>query len=102
MQIMKKTIGQLFLIAVLLWGCARGINPNDTAKVEAAFSKYEDSDGKTIFREKCAKCHGYRVPETKTADKWPKTIDKMAPKAKLTADQKAAVLAFVTKHAKVS
>lgn len=101
MQIMK-TLGQLFLIAVVLWGCAKGINPNDTAKVEAAFSKYEASEGKSVFREKCAKCHGYRIPETHTAEQWPKIIDRMAKKAKLTEDQKSDVLAFVTKHAKAS
>lgn len=90
------------LIAIVLWGCARGLNPSDTAAVDAAFSKYENSEGKTIFREKCAKCHGYRLPETRTAEKWPHVIDEMAPKAKLNEEQKAAVLAFVTKYAKAS
>lgn len=101
MQIMK-TLVSVFLMATLLWACSPGLNPNNTAKVEEAFAKYDDSQGKTVFRDKCAKCHGYRLPETRTAEKWPKTIDKMAPKAKLTADEKAAVLAFVTKHAKTS
>ncbi|WP_341834409.1 hypothetical protein WJU16_15575 [Chitinophaga pollutisoli] len=98
---MKKLI-QLSFLAVVLWGCAGGINPKNTAKVEAAFAKYEDSDGKAIFREKCAKCHHYKLPETKTAEKWPGIMDRMARKAKLNDDQKAAVVAFVTKHAKAS
>lgn len=101
MQIMKTLI-PVFLIAITLWACSPGLNPNNTAKVEEAFSKYDDSDGKSVFKEKCAKCHGYRLPETRTAEKWPKTMDRMAPKAKLTDDQKAAVLAFVTKYAKTS
>ncbi|RPE14008.1 hypothetical protein EGT74_11000 [Chitinophaga lutea] len=101
MQIMK-TLVSVFLMATLLWACSPGLNPENTAKVEEAFAKYEDSPGKTVFRDKCAKCHGYRLPETRLAEKWPKTIDKMAPKAKLTDDQKAAVLAFVTKYAKAS
>ncbi len=101
MQIMKTLI-QLSLIAVVLWGCAGGLNPKNTEKVEAAFAKYEDSDGKAIFREKCAKCHNYKLPETKTAEKWPGIMDRMARKAKLNDDQKAAVVAFVTKHAKAS
>lgn len=101
MQIMKTLI-QFCLIAVVLYGCAGGLNPKDTAAVEAAFSKYEESDGKAIFKEKCAKCHGYRLPETRTTEKWPGIIDRMARKAKLTEDQKAAVLAFVTKHGKTS
>ncbi len=101
MQIMKTLI-QCSLIAIVLWGCAGGLNPKNTEKVNAAFAKYEDSDGKAIFREKCAKCHGYKLPETKTAEKWPGIIDRMAKKAKLTDDQKSDVLAFVTKHAKAS
>lgn len=97
-----KTLVSVFLMAILLWACSPGLNPKDTAKVEEAFAKYEDSPGKTVFREKCAKCHGYRLPETRTTQKWPNVIDRMAPKAKLNADEKAAVLAFVTKHAKAS
>ncbi|MGX5818532.1 c-type cytochrome [Chitinophaga lutea] len=98
---MKKLI-QFMFIAVVLWSCSPGLSPKNTAKVEAAFSKYDDSEGKTLFKEKCARCHGYRLPETRTADKWPGIIDKMAPKAKLTSEQKEAVLAFVTKYAKAS
>lgn len=101
MQIMKTLI-QLCLIAMMLYGCSAGLNPKDTAAVEAAFSKYEDSNGKAIFKEKCARCHRYRLPETRTAEKWPGIIDRMAKKAKLNEDQKAAVLAFVTEHAKAS
>lgn len=97
-----KTLGSMLLVAIVLVGCAKGLNPNDTEKVEAAFSKYESSEGKTIFREKCAKCHGYRLPETRTAERWPGIIDRMAKKAKLTDDQKQSVLAFVTKQAKAS
>lgn len=92
----------MFVLAIVLVACSPGLNPNNTEKVEAAFSKYESSEGKTIFREKCAKCHGYRLPETRMADRWPGIIDRMAKKAKLTDDQKQAVLAFVTKHAKAS
>ncbi|QEH40524.1 hypothetical protein FW415_06410 [Chitinophaga sp. XS-30] len=101
MQIMK-TLGLIMLVAIVLAGCAMGLNPKNTAKVEAAFAKYEESEGKSVFREKCAKCHGYMLPETRTAEKWPNILDRMAKKAKLTDDQKSAVLAFVTAHAKAS
>jgi cytochrome c2 len=97
-----KLLGQIMLVAIVLVGCAKGLSPEDTAKVDAAFAKYDDSEGKSVFREKCAKCHSYKLPETRTAEKWPGIMDRMARKAKLTADQKDAVLAFVTKHAKAS
>lgn len=94
-----KTLGSLMLLAILVWGCSKSTSP---AATEAAFSKYEDSEGKSVFREKCGKCHRYKLPETHTASSWPGIVDKMARKAKLSDDQKAAVLAFVTKHAKAS
>ena len=57
--------------------------PEDTAKVDAAFAKYDDSEGKSLFREKCAKCHAYKLPETRTAEKWPGIVDRMAKKSKI-------------------
>lgn len=86
-------------ISLVLWGCARKTAPT-AAETAAKFSHYSDSEGKTIFMEKCGRCHKYRLPETRTADKWTKVIDKMAPKAKLNDDQKEAVLAFVQQYAK--
>lgn len=97
-----KTLGQMLVLAVVLVACSPGLSPKNTEKVEAAFAKYDESNGKSIFKEKCAKCHGYKLPETRTAEKWPGVIDRMAKKAKLTGDQKEAVLAFVTKYAKGS
>lgn len=97
-----KTLVTLLLLAAVLWGCSPGISPTDTAKVQAAFAKYPDAEGKTLFLEKCGKCHKYRVPEMRTAEQWPGIIDKMAPKAKLTDAQKTAVLEFVKANAKQS
>ncbi|WP_143304530.1 cytochrome c [Chitinophaga vietnamensis] len=98
-----KTLLQLMLIAILLWSCSKGTAPTESAAaVEATFAKYPDSPGKTIYRENCNKCHRYRLPETRTADKWPGIIDKMARKAKLTDEQKAAVLEFVKSNAKAA
>lgn len=95
-----KTLLRLLLLAVVLYGCSKGIAPSDTAKVQATFAKYPDSEGKQIFLDKCGKCHKYRIPEYYTAEKWPGIIDVMARKAKLNDGQKAAVLDFVKKHAK--
>ncbi|MBV7531686.1 cytochrome c [Chitinophaga sp. sic0106] len=98
-----KTLLQLSAIAVLLWGCSKGTaSPDKAAATEAAFAKYPESDGKMVYRQNCNKCHGYKWPETRTAEKWPGVIDRMARKAKLTDDQKAAVLDFVKTNAKAS
>ncbi|ASZ09938.1 hypothetical protein KTO58_26220 [Chitinophaga pendula] len=99
---MKKTVGQLLLLAVILWGCSKGISPTDTAKVKEAFAKYPDGEGKSLFLEKCGKCHKYQLPEFRTADKWTGIMERMAKKAKLTDTQKAAVTEFVKSNAKAS
>src|SRR4051812_30852492 len=97
---MKRTAGYLLLMSVMLWGCMKGIAPTDTAKVNEVMAKYPDSPGKTIYLSHCAKCHKYQLPEFHTTDQWVGIINKMAPKAKLDTDQKAAVLAFVQQSAK--
>ncbi|RAJ75195.1 entry exclusion lipoprotein TrbK [Chitinophaga dinghuensis] len=98
-----KTLLQFAVIAVLLWGCSKSTVPTDTAaKTEAAFAKYPDSPGKEVYRENCNRCHAYKWPETRSVDKWPSIIDRMAKKARLSEDQKAAVLDFVKTNAKAS
>jgi cytochrome c5 len=98
-----KTLLQFAVIAVVLWGCSKGTaSPDAAAKAEAAFAKYPDAPGKTVYRENCNRCHNYKWPETRTAEKWPGIIDRMARKAKLTDDQKAQVLDFVKANAKAS
>ncbi|MBV8255182.1 MAG: cytochrome c [Chitinophaga sp.] len=98
-----KTLLQLAVIAVLLWGCSKGTVPTESAAAtEAAFARYPDSPGKAIYRQNCNRCHAYKWPESRTVEKWPGIIDKMARKAKLSDDQKAAVLDFVRTNAKAS
>jgi cytochrome c5 len=58
------------------------------------------TSGKTLFNDKCGKCHAYKKPELYVADKWVGIMNKMAPKARLTDDQKKDVLAYVQYHAK--
>ncbi|RAJ04115.1 hypothetical protein LX64_02993 [Chitinophaga skermanii] len=91
-----KTLGLLAVMALLIYSCS----PKSGASSSEKFAKYADSEGKTLFMDKCGRCHGYKLPETRSADKWVKVIDRMAPKARLNADQKAAVLTFVQQYAK--
>ncbi|PUZ28934.1 hypothetical protein DCC81_05525 [Chitinophaga parva] len=97
---MKKIAGSLLLLTFALGACMKGISPTDTAKVDAAMAKYPDTPGKPIYVSHCAHCHKYQLPEYHTADQWVGIINKMAVKAKLSDDQKSAVLAFVQANAK--
>jgi cytochrome c5 len=51
--------------------------------------------GRDLFVARCNSCHGYPDLSAIGDDRWPRVLDKMAPKAGLTADQKAEVLHFV-------
>jgi len=52
--------------------------------------------GQQIFAGNCGKCHKLYKKEEFAADRWTKILDKMAPKAKLTEEQKSLVLAYLT------
>lgn len=56
--------------------------------------------GKLTFEGKCGRCHGLKNTTDYTADRWVKLVDWMAPKARLTDDEKKNVLAYVQANAK--
>lgn len=45
--------------------------------------------GHELYTTKCAKCHDAKNPVKFSAEEWPKILSKMAPKAKLTEEEKA-------------
>lgn len=53
-----------------------------------------------VYEGNCAKCHALKNPETYTAERWVGILNWMAPKAKLSDEQKAQVLTYVQHNAK--
>jgi len=58
----------------------------------------ELQQGKEIFSAKCGRCHKLPKPEKHQPEEWTKILEKMAPKAKLTADQKALVFKYISNY----
>jgi mono/diheme cytochrome c family protein len=56
--------------------------------------------GQTTYNTKCGKCHGLKVVNDYTADRWISIMQVMAPKAHLTDAEKDNVLAYVKVNAK--
>ena len=56
--------------------------------------------GKEVYSVKCSKCHEAHEPKEFNEAKWVKLIDWMGPRAKLEANDKEAVLAYVKANAK--
>ena len=60
------------------------------------------AEGKAIYTAKCGRCHGLKNPGDWTVSEWVPIMDRMAPKANLTAAEKASVTAYVNFYAKGS
>jgi hypothetical protein len=51
--------------------------------------------GHSIYTGACTNCHGKKNIQTRSEEEWVKIIDRMAPKANLTAEQKDQVWKYV-------
>jgi cytochrome c5 len=111
---MKKAI-LLSVMALTLVYCKTKKNTETTAKAETktetkAGAKTELSvaqkrwpgtttedlaQGKQINDTKCTTCHGAKRIETRSEENWKHMIDVMAPKAKLTADEKDKLTRYI-------
>jgi len=52
-------------------------------------------EGHDLFQHRCAICHKLPVVAAHTAEKWPRIVEKMGPKAKLDSAQTRKLLAWV-------
>jgi cytochrome c5 len=58
----------------------------------------ELQQGHDLFQTKCGKCHKLPQPGKHAKDDWTKILVKMAPKAKLTAEQSDLVYKYVVNN----
>lgn len=80
---MKKIIFTGCTVAIFLVSCTRS-----TAVTGPKYTSSEKLEqGKTIFDNSCNKCHALPEPSKHTDAEWINTLSRMAPRAKLTADQ---------------
>lgn len=92
----KKIVVTAFAVVALI-ACTKSLyepNARNTAK-NADIVQLQQ--GRELYLNKCGKCHELFSPNKYNKTNWTKWVDRMAPKAKLTADEKAKVLAYVTK-----
>ncbi len=53
------------------------------------------NDGFAVYNGPCTNCHGKKNIFSRTEAEWQKAIDRMAPKAKITEEQKDALTKYV-------
>jgi mono/diheme cytochrome c family protein len=56
-------------------------------------------DAARLYRAKCSSCHRPYEPGSRTASEWMAALDKMAPRARLAPEQRAALGEWLRAHA---
>lgn len=103
---MKKYIYSLSLLGVIIYSCKTQQAAPATVSTEASapmanLTKEEMlKKGEDLFTLKCGRCHGLPLPSEITVADWQPIMKRMAPKAKLNADETNWVLAYVNANAK--
>ncbi len=105
---MKKITFVIFLI-VLAIACQRKSvpviterksEPENTKTLPASTTIAPDTlIGKTVFVNRCGKCHGLPDPNQFTAKRWDAILLSMMPKARLNNEQEIHVTAYVMTNA---
>lgn len=104
---MNKIITCIGLVAFtsLMYSCtpkaAKSVSStstNSTAAYTSFVSNYNAQaleNGKTLYQDNCGKCHKFKDETKFSIEKWDKILDRMIPKAKLSADDGKLVRAYV-------
>lgn len=92
---MKKIIVPLLLLFAL--SCAKKVSVSPST---APVLSDEMAAAKETYEANCQRCHHLKNPAAYTTTEWPGLVDKMAPKARINEEQKAAILSYVLAFAK--
>lgn len=105
----------ILIAATVMFGCAKKITSSEPAAVNTVkppaevpkevakkMESPEVTAGKEIYTTKCSRCHGAKKVDDFTLQQWIPIMDRMAPKARLDATEKANVTAYVNFYAKAS
>ena len=105
---MKKVL-TLSMVSLIVFACSHKTS-NTITKTEVVKEKTESATvsnaqfiaGKTVYEAKCGRCHKLHEPNRGNMAQWTKWIDRMAPKAKLTDEEKQQVTDYISVNALVN
>lgn len=105
---MKKVvlIAALAICASVLYQCkstqkTAAATPTPENTLAAAQKRWPDAtaqqiaEGQTIYTTKCIRCHSAKSVDSEPEEEWGPIMDRMAPKAKLTAQENENVKRYV-------
>ena len=103
---MKKNIFLIAGISVWIWACspATGSVLYSPAPADATGTHSYDQlvAGRSLYIEKCGRCHKLKSPEKFTTSEWQKAMLKMQPKAKISDAERDLIQAYVLVKAKTA
>jgi len=102
-KIMKKYLYSLALVGAIVYSCKTQSTPSTPVLPQTpavASSTEAVKKGEDLYNLKCGRCHGLPATSEFTVAEWKPIVDRMAPKAKLNAEETNWVLAYVNANAK--
>ncbi len=93
----KKKLYGLVVLIVVLFACKSVlyIPTSENTATGADIAKLQH--GRELYINKCGSCHTLFAPEKYNKTDWEKWVNRMAPKAKLTEEEKTVIQAYLTK-----
>lgn len=101
---MKKLV-TISILSFIVFACSKKtattVTKTETSEKtsSASVSEAQFLAGKAVYEAKCGKCHKLYNPSRGNMTQWTKWIDRMAPKAKLTDEEKQQVTDYVSVNA---
>ncbi len=108
---MKKVL-TLSMVSLIVFACSHKtattvtknedtLAPSPKISAEAAATVTMDQKS-ALYAASCVRCHKLVSPAKFTKEEWVGWLDKMAPKAKITPEQKSQIYDYVSANAKVN
>jgi len=92
----------LFSLTLLIFlstaGSLFAAKQNDTLKNKVSVDSI--STGKILYEKNCVRCHKLKDPAKYTMAQWPALVNKMQKRSKITDEEKAIILTYLTTEAK--
>lgn len=98
---MKKYVFTSAFVLAIIYSCTSQSTTKNTVKdYNFGVTKEQLATAADLYNTRCGKCHDLPSAKDYTAEQWKPIMDAMAPKAKLTDEEKNWVLAYVSMNAK--
>jgi hypothetical protein len=90
-------IGLVLFAAIVFFACKSALYIPSKETVKADINIETLKKGRTLYVNNCSSCHALYLPERYSKKEWVKWVDDMAPRSKITNEEKKLIQAYLTK-----